>query len=380
MAVHVEYFDETHNILKHTVAKFVENEIKPYVEEWEEAGEFPRELFQKAGVVGLQGVGYPEEYGGSGGDIFHQLIVCEELIRSGSGGVAAGLVSHSIALPPILALGTDEQKKRFIPPVVSGEKIASLGITEPGAGSDVANIRTRAVRDGDYYIVNGSKTFITSGCRADQVTLAVRTGGAGPHGISIIVLDTKTPGFSVSKKIKKMGWWASDTAELTLEDVRVPVENLIGQEGHGFYGLMANFQTERLTLCVMANVTAQLALEHALAYAKVREAFGKPLTGFQVTRHKLVEMAMMVEISREYTYRVAARMQAGQDQVTQVSMAKIFGTDICDKVCHAAVQIFGGYGYMREYPVERLYRDSRILSLGGGTTEIMKEIISKKII
>ena len=380
MTANVEYFDETHRILKQTAAKFVAKEIKPYVEEWEEAGEFPRELFIKAGEVGILGVGYPEEYGGSGGDIFHQLLVGEELIRSGSGGVAASLGTHSIALPPILALGTPEQKERFVPPVVSGEKIASLGITEPGAGSDVANIRTRAVRDGDHYIVNGSKTFITSGCRADQVTLAVRTGGPGAHGISILVVDTKSPGFSVSKKIKKMGWWASDTAELTLEDVRVPVENLLGEEGQGFYGLMANFQTERLTLCVMANVTAQMALEHALEYAKVREAFGKPLMGFQVTRHKLVDMAMMVEISREYTYRVAACMHAGQDQVTQVSMAKIFATDICDKVCHAAVQIFGGYGYMREYPVERLYRDSRILSLGGGTTEIMKEIISKRIL
>jgi acyl-CoA dehydrogenase len=380
MTANVDYFDETHRILRQTAAKFVEKEIKPYTEEWEEAGEFPRELFLKAGAVGIHGVGYPEEYGGSGGDVFHQLIVCEELIRSGSGGVAASLGTHAIALPPILALGTPEQKERFVPPVIRGERIASLGITEPGAGSDVANIRTRAVRDGDHYIVNGSKTFITSGTRADQVTLAVRTGGPGAHGISILVVDTKTPGFSVSKKIKKMGWWPSDTAELTFEDVRVPVENLIGQEGHGFYGLMTNFQTERLTLCVMANVTAEMALEHALAYAKVREAFGKPLTGFQVTRHKLVDMAMMVEISREYTYRVAARMQAGEDQVTQVSMAKIFATDICDKVCHAAVQIFGGYGYMREYPVERLYRDSRILSLGGGTTEIMKEIISKRIL
>ena len=380
MTTNIEYFEETHRILQQTAAKFVAKEIKPYVEEWEEAGQFPRELFLKAGAVGLLGVGYPEEYGGSGGDIFHQLIVGEELIRSGSGGVAASIGTHSIALPPILALGTPEQKERFVPPVIRGERIASLGITEPGAGSDVANIRTRAVRDGDHYIVNGSKTFITSGTRADQVTLAVRTGGPGPHGISILVVDTDTPGFSVSKKIKKMGWWASDTAELSLEDVRVPVENLIGQEGQGFYGLMANFQTERLTLCVMANVTAQMALEHALNYAKVREAFGKTLTGFQVTRHKLVDMATMVEISREYTYLVAARMQAGQDQVTQVSMAKIFATDICDKVCHAAVQIFGGYGYMREYPVERLYRDSRILSLGGGTTEIMKEIISKRIL
>lgn len=376
----VDYFDESHRILRQTAARFVEREIKPFVEEWEEAGGFPRELYQKAGEIGLLGVGYPEAYGGSGGDVFHEVVVGEELTRSGSGGVAAGLGTHSIALPPIIALGSEEQKARFVPPVLKGEKIAALAITEPGAGSDVASIRTRAVRDGDHYLVNGQKIFISSGTRADQVTLAVRTGEDGAHGISLLVVDADSPGFVVSKSIKKMGWWASDTALLTFEDLRVPVANRLGEENMGFYGIMHNFQKERLTLCVMANVTAELALNHALTYARQREAFGKPLTGFQVTRHKLVEMASLVEISREFTYRVAARMQAGIDQITEVSMAKIFATETCDKVCHMAVQILGGYGYMREYPVERLYRDSRILSLGGGTTEIMKEIISKRIL
>ena len=380
MSVDLEYFDETHRILRRTVARFVEKELKPYVEEWEEAGEFPRELYAKAAEAGVIGVGYPEEYGGGGGDIFHGVVVGEELIRCGSGGVCAGLGTHSISLPPILALGTEEQKKRFVPPVLAGKKIASLGVTEPSAGSDVANIRTRAVKDGDCYVVNGQKTFISSGTRADQVTLAVRTGGPGAHGISILVVEKGTPGFTVSKKIRKMGWWASDTAELTFEDCRVPAENLIGEENQGFYGFMHNFQTERVTLCVMANSTAQLALDYAMDYAKTREAFGRTLTGFQVTRHKLVDMAMLVDISREYTYRVAAKIGAGIDAVTEVSMAKIFATDVCDKVCNDAVQIFGGYGYMREYPVERLFRDSRILSLGGGTTEIMKEIISKRIL
>ncbi len=380
MSENLEYFDESHRILRRTAARFVDKEIKPFIEEWEEAGEFPREIYKKAAEIGLLGVGYPEEWGGSEGDFFHEVVVSEELTRSGSGGLAAGLATHSIALPPILALGTDEQKERFVRPVINGRKIASLGITEPGAGSDVAGITTRAVRDGDHYVVNGSKTFITSGCRADQVTLAVRTGEAGSHGISILVVETDTPGFSVSKKIKKMGWWASDTAQLTLEDVRVPASNLLGREGEGFYGLMHNFQKERLYLCVMANTTAQMAYEYALEYARAREAFGRPLTGFQVTRHKLVDMATLCEISREYTYRVAALMNAGKDQVTEVSMAKIFATRICDQVCNEAVQIHGGYGYMREYPVERLFRDSRILSLGGGTTEIMKEIISKRIL
>lgn len=373
----LDYFDESHHILRQTVARFVEREIKPFVEEWEEAGEFPRELYRKAADVGLLGVPYPEEWSGFSGDIFHEVVVSEELTRSGSGGIAAGLMSHGIALPPIIAMGTREQKERFIPPVLRGEKIAALGITEPGGGSDVANLRTRAVRDGDHYVVNGSKTMITSGTRADQVTLAVRTGEPGHRGVSLLVVDTASPGFSVSKKLKKMGWWASDTAELALQDVRVPVENLLGGEGAGFYGIMHNFQKERLYLALMANTTAALALEESLKYAKVREAFGKTLMGFQVTRHKLVDMATLVEVSREFTYRIAAKIQAGENMVKEISMAKIFSAEICDKVCHAAVQIHGGYGYMREYLVERLYRDSRILSIGGGTSEIMKEIISR---
>ncbi|MBI5570727.1 MAG: acyl-CoA dehydrogenase family protein [Desulfomonile tiedjei] len=376
----LDYFGETHHILRQTVARFVEREVKPFVDEWEEAGEFPRELYRKAGEIGLLGVNYPEEYGGSPADIFHEVVLTEELTRSGSGGVSAGLMSLSIALPPILALGTPEQKERFIPPVLRGEKVAALGITEPGGGSDVANLRTRAVRDGDHYVVNGSKTMITSGTRADQVTLAVRTGGPGHRGISLLVVETDTPGFSVSKKLRKMGWWASDTAELSFEDMRVPAENLLGEEGAGFYGIMNNFQKERLYLALMANTTAALALEESIKYARLREAFGKALMGFQVTRHKLVDMATLVEVSREFTYRIAAKIQAGENMVKEISMAKIFATDICDRVCHAAVQIHGGYGYMRECLVERLYRDSRILSIGGGTSEIMKEIISKMML
>ncbi len=375
-----DYFDESHRMLRQTAARFVEKEIKPFVEEWEEAGEFPRQLYKRAGELGLLGVGYPEEWGGSGGDIFHEVVVTEELTRSGSGGIAAGLMSHSIALPPILALGTPEQKERFIKPALRGDKISALGITEAGGGSDVANIRTRAVRDGEHYVVNGSKTMITSGTRADQITLAVRTGGPGHKGISLLVVETDVSGFSVSKKLKKMGWWASDTGELSFQDVRVPVENLLGGEGTGFYGIMHNFEKERLYLALMANTTAQLALEESIKYARTREAFGRPLSGFQVTRHKLVDMATLVEVSREFTYRVASKIGSGENMVKQISMAKIFSSEICDKVCHSAVQIHGGYGYMREYPVERLFRDSRILSIGGGATEIMKEIISKMIL
>jgi acyl-CoA dehydrogenase len=376
----LDYFKETHRIFRDAVARFVQKEIKPHVEEWEEAGEFPRELYHKAAELGILGACYPEEWSGVETDVFHEVVVTEELIRSGSGGLAAGLMSHSIALPPIVSMGTPEQKERFIPPVLRGEKIAALGITEPGGGSDVANIRTRAERDGDWYVVNGTKTMITSGTRADLVTMAVRTGGPGYKGVSLLVVETDAPGFTVSKKLRKMGWWASDTAELSMNDVRVPAANLLGEEGGAFYGVMQNFQKERLYLAVMANSTAQIALEESIKYAQIREAFGRTLAGFQVTRHKLVDMAVLVEVSREFAYRVAARIQAGENMVKEVSMAKIFSTDICDRVCHAAVQIHGGYGYMREYPVERLYRDSRILSIGGGTTEIMKEIISKMIL
>ncbi len=375
-----EYFGETHNLVRQTVRRFVEREIKPFVDEWEERGEFPIELYHKAGETGILGIGYPDAYGGSGGDVFLKIAASEEMMRCGSGGVAAGLGSLDIAIPPILAMGTEEQKSRFVPPVLKGDKIAALGITEPNVGSDVANIRTRAVRKGNHYVVNGSKMFITSGARANQLTCAVRTGGEGYKGISLLVIDSDTPGYSVSKKLKKMGWWASDTAQIFFDDCRVPVENLLGKEGKGFYGIMENFQDERLQLAVMANMTAQLALEESIKYAKEREAFGRPLTGFQVTRHKLVDMATLAEASREFTYRVAAKIGAGENQVKEISMAKNFACMVSDKVTYDAVQIHGGSGYMREYLVERLYRDNRILSIGGGTQEIMKEVISKIIL
>jgi acyl-CoA dehydrogenase len=241
----------------------------------------------------------------------------------------------------------------------------------------VANIKTTAVSDGDYYIVNGSKTFITSGTRADQLTCAVRTGREGANGISFLIIEKDTPGYSVSNKLRKTGWWMSDTADIYFDNCKVPKSNLIGEENQGFYIIMENFQSERLQLAIMANMTAQMALEESMKYAKEREAFGKPLTGFQVTRHKLADMATLVEASREFTYRVAAKINAGVDQLKEVSMAKNFACTVSNQVTFDAVQIFGGYGFMRGYMVERLYRDNRILSIGGGTQEIMKEIISK---
>jgi acyl-CoA dehydrogenase len=375
-----QYFSRAHDMVRRSAREFVQKEIVPYTDEWEEAGEFPRELYQKAGDIGLLGIGYPEELGGTPGDIFFQIAVWEEIVRGGSGGVAAGLGSLNIALPPIVQRGTTEQKEQFARPVLSGDKIAALAITEPGGGSDVANLQTTAVREGDVYVVNGSKTFITSGCRADQITCAVRTGGPGVQGISLLVIESNTPGYSVSATLKKTGWWASDTAQIFFDNCRVPISNLIGEENQGFYGIMENFQTERLQLAIMANMTSQIALEESIQYSRQRQAFGKPLSGFQVIRHKIADMATLVEVSREFTYRIAAKMDSGLDQVKEISMAKNFACNVGDKVTYDAVQIFGGYGFMRGYAVERLFRDNRVLSIGGGTTEIMKEIISKLIL
>ncbi|OWI49501.1 acyl-CoA dehydrogenase [Pseudomonas aeruginosa] len=375
-----QYFDESHQLIRDSVRRFVEREVLPYIDEWEEAEEFPRELYLKAGAAGILGIGYPEAYGGScEGDLFAKVAASEELMRCGSGGLVAGLGSLDIGLPPVVKWARPEVRERVVPAVLRGEKIMALAVTEPSGGSDVANLKTRAVRDGDHYRVSGSKTFITSGVRADYYTVAVRTGGEGFAGISLLLVEKGTAGFSVGRKLKKMGWWASDTAELFFDDCRVPAENLIGVENAGFACIMANFQSERLALAVMANMTAQLALEESLRWAREREAFGKPIGKFQVLRHRLVEMATQLEVSREFTYRQAAKMAAGKSVIKEISMAKNFATDVADRLTYDAVQVLGGMGYMRESLVERLYRDNRILSIGGGSREIMNEIIGKQM-
>ena len=379
-SVYVDYFNETHGMVRDTMRRFVSEAVKPHIDAWEEAGGFPREVYQQAGSLGLLGIGHPTEFGGSGEqDVFLKVAASEELMRSGSGGFVASLGSLDIGLPPVWRTGSDALKASVVPQVLAGEKIIALAITEPSGGSDVANLKTRAVRDGDHYVVNGSKTFITSGARADYYTVAVRTGEAGFGGVSLLLIEKGTPGFTVGRNLKKMGWWASDTAELFFQDCRVPVENLLGPENSGFFTIMANFQAERLSLAIMATMTAQLALEQCLAYVKERTTFGKPLSKHQVIRHKLAEMATQVNVAREYTYRCAARMQAGESAIAEVSMAKNFATSVSTMVTDEAVQIFGGMGYMRESLVERLYRDNRILSIGGGTHEIMNEIISKQL-
>jgi len=369
---------EEHAALREQARRFAAREIRPYARQWEDAGEFPVELARKAAEAGLLGLSYAESVGGSGGDITHALVASEELLLEGHCvGAVAGLGSHAIALPPIVQFGTADQIRRFVAPVLRGERIAALAITEPGAGSDVASLRTSAVRDGDEYVINGAKTFITSGTRADVVTTAVRTGPAQHAGLSLIVVEKGTPGFGVTRKLDKMGWQASDTAELYFDACRVPASNLIGMENAGFLAIMTNFVSERLYLAGQCVAIAELAYRESVGYAKLRDAFSRKLSGFQVTRHKLAEMATRIASARALTGEVAARHLRGEAIPALAAMAKNTATDACSFVVDQAVQVHGGYGYMREYTVERLYRDARLYPIGGGTREIMNEIIAK---
>jgi acyl-CoA dehydrogenase len=355
-------------------------EIAPHVTEWERAGELPRSLHKAFAEAGLLGVSVPEEVGGGGGDAVDAAIITEELLLGGaSGGVVASLFTHGIALPHIVGAGSPYLVDRYVRPTLAGDLIGSLGITEPGGGSDVAGITTRAVRDGDEYVVTGAKTFITSGIRADFVTTAVRTGGPGYQGISLLVIDKGLPGFTVSSPLDKMGWRASDTAELSFDEVRVPAHNLVGAEGDGFLLIMKQFQSERLALATQAWAIAQRCLDLTLAWVKDRETFGRPLSSRQVVRHKLAEMARQVWVAKTTTRSAYDAWLDTGDAVTEVSMAKNTACAVCDHVVDEAVQLFGGLGYMRESEVERHYRDSRILRIGGGTDEIMNEVIAKRI-
>ena len=371
--------DESHELYRQTCLRFAREKIEPFALEWEEAGTFPRELYADAASAGILGVSFPEELGGGGGDLLHGMITVEALLTGGSSGVLASLGSLGIALPPVLLLGDDEQKRRFVPPVLAGEKIAALAITEAGTGSDVAAIQTRAERDGDSYVLNGSKLFITSGVRADFVTVLARTGPDRHGGLTFFVVERTMPGFSVSRALKKTGWWASDTAELAFDSVRLPLSNRLGEEGSGFVALMKNFQSERLALATYGHATAEIVLADAIAYAKERRAFGRPLVGFQVTRHKLAHMATLVTAAKNLNYSIARRVMSGEYVVGEVSMAKNFSSEVAQRVCYEAVQILGGMGYMRETRAERLSRDARLLPIGGGTSEIMNEIIAKSL-
>ncbi|MBK7971786.1 MAG: acyl-CoA dehydrogenase family protein [Deltaproteobacteria bacterium] len=373
------FLDDTHRALRDTCRRFAEKEIAPHAEEWEEACSFPRALYRKAAEAGVLGIGFPEELGGGGGGALHAVMACEGMMYGRSTGVVVGLGSLGIGLPAIIQSENPDLHERFARPVLAGEKIASLAITEPGTGSDVAGLTTRAVRDGDHYVVNGSKLFITSGVRADVLTTLVRTGEDVHGGLTFLVIEKDMPGVRVSRALKKTGWWASDTAELSFEDVRVPIANRCGEEGSGFVTLMRNFQTERLGLAAYGSATAEIAFEEARRYVKERRAFGKPISAFQVTRHKLADMATRVLAAKTLTYQIAHRMDQGDYIPTEVSMAKNVAAETAVSVTYDAVQLFGGMGYMRETWVERLSRDARLIPIGGGTQEIMKEIIAKSM-
>jgi alkylation response protein AidB-like acyl-CoA dehydrogenase len=373
-------FGEEHEELRETVSRFVAKEIAPNVDEWEEAREFPRELYGRCAELGFLGLKFPEELGGQGGTHLHDAIWVEELARSGgSGGVAAGLNAHtSIAMPPIFNFGTEEQKQRWLVPGIAGEKIGALGITEPGAGSDVAGISTFAEKVDGGYVVNGSKTFITNGVRADFLVCAVKTTKDGGHGgISFLVLEREMPGYEVAQKLEKMGWHSSDTGELSFTDVEVPEENLLGDENEGFKLIMANFAWERLLMAIGAVGAMQRLVDVTVSYAQEREAFGRPIGKFQAIRHQIAEMATKAEASRALTYNALRLFHEGQNCIEDVTMAKLVTQRAVLEIADQSLQIHGGYGYMREYGIERAVRDARLGPIGGGTDEVMKEILGK---
>jgi acyl-CoA dehydrogenase len=364
-------------------AEFVRREVAPYLQEWEDAGTIPRELHQTAGKKGLLGIAFPEDVGGEGGTLLDSVELAEAMFEAGaSSGLMAGLFTSGIALPHIAASGDADLVDRFVRPTLAGETIGSLAVTEPGGGSDVAGIRTTARKEfnqqeGDHYVVNGAKTFITSGVRADFVTTAVRTGDPGHGGVSLLVVEAGTPGFTVDRSLRKMGWHCSDTAELSYVDVRVPAANLVGEENAGFYQIAQQFVVERIALAVHAYGIAGRSLELAAAYCRDRQTFGKPLVANQVVRHQLVEMHRQVEVARTYTREVARRHVAGESVVAEACLAKQTACDAATYVCDKAVQLHGGTGYMHGTEVERHYRDARILPIGGGATEVLTDLAAK---
>ena len=371
--------------LRKTVRAFAEREVLPHVDDWERVGELPRDLHRKAAAAGLLGAGFPESVGGEGGDGADAVVICEEMHQSGApGGVFASLFTCGIAVPHMIASGDEHLIETYVRPTLRGEKIGSLAITEPGGGSDVGHLTTRAELvsggDGPYYVLNGAKTYITSGVRADYVVTAARTGGPGAAGVSLIVVDKGTPGFEVSRKLDKMGWRSSDTAELSYTDVRVPVANLVGVENTGFLQIAAAFVSERVGLAAQAYSSAQRCLDLAVDWCRNRETFGKPLIARQSVQNTLAEMARRIDVARVYTRHVVERQLAGETNlITEVSFAKNTAVEAGEWVANQAVQLFGGMGYMAESEIERQYRDMRILGIGGGTTEILTALAAKTL-
>lgn len=373
-----EIFSEEHQALRKTVKNFAET-LAPHAEEWDEAGIFPREVFKQAGDLGLLGIRVDPDFGGMGLDWWYTTAYVEALTYTRSAGVNMALMVQSDMATPILnEMGSDEVKKEFLEPAVRGDKIAALGISEPGGGSDVAAIRTTAVTDGDDYIINGQKLWITNGSRADFITLGVRTGDDGYGGITLLVFPTDTKGFSVGRKLKKVGNKASDTCELFFEDCRVPKRFRLGEENHGFYHIMTNFQGERLVGALSCVQGMEVAVRDTIQYGNERKAFGRPLTKFQVWKHKLVEHLTSIEAARRLSYFAVDKINKDPAAAArEITMAKLFAGDLAQKVMYDCMQMHGGFGYTTEYPISRAWTDSRLITIGGGTSEIMKEILTK---
>lgn len=375
-------FTHEHEMFRSLVRRFVEDEIEPHVDDWEDMESIPRSLFQRMGELGLLGIEYPKQYGGADADVWMTIVLAEELARCRSGGVAFGIIVHTDMSSPWLArLGSDDQKRKYLPSITSGRKICALAITEPGAGSDMASIETRADQRGANWVINGAKTFITNGVSGDLYFVAARTQDTAPkhRGLSQFLVERGTPGLTVSKKLRKTGMWASETAELVFEDVRVPSENLLGEEGRGFYQLAEGLQRERLLSAVLSISAARQALDDTVEYLQGRPAFGRPLSEFQALRHRIADMAARVEAARRLTYSAAEAFAQGEDCIALVSMAKLFSTETANRVAYEAVQMHGGMGYMRELPIERFARDYRLWTIAAGSSEIMREIIAKRL-
>lgn len=374
------FFNESHHAWRRELRKFIDREIMPFANTWDEAGEFPLELYKKAADFGLFRMGYPEEYGGlkEGLDRFHGIVTSEELARIGAGGITASLMVHGIGLPPVIALGPEEIKRRIAPAVLNGETRISLAITEPGAGSDVANITTRARRTNEGYIVSGQKTYITGGMRADYFTTAVRTGGEGIGGISLLVIDAHAKGVSRTP-LKKMGWWASDTATIHFDDVLVPFENRLGEEDKGFIGIVLNFNGERLGMASGAIGSSRVCLEEAVTWARQRRTFGKRLADHQVIRHKIAEMLRQINASQSYLELCAWRVQNGETPAADLAMLKVQATLTLEFCAREAMQILGGAGFIRGHRVERIYREVRVNAIGGGSEEIMRDLAARQM-
>jgi alkylation response protein AidB-like acyl-CoA dehydrogenase len=378
-------FTAEHEMLRRSVRAFVEKELVPHVAAWEEAGQIPRDVWRRLGALGFLGLEFPSEYGGGDADFFASVVLGEEMARCRSGGVAFSVLVHTdMSSPWLTRFGTDAQKQKYLPGIIRGDTVCALGITEPGTGSDMAALATRAVRDGDVYRITGSKLFITNGVYGDLYFVAARTDegtAARRHdGISMFLVERGLPGFTVSRKLDKMGMRASDTAELSFADCPVPAENLLGVEGRGFQQLAMGLQRERIMAAVLALSGAQQALEDTVSYLHQRTAFGEPLAARQVLRHRVADMATEIEAARQLVYRAASLYAEGAECVQEVSMAKLFATEVANRVAYHAVQLHGGYGYMREFPVEGFFRDVRLWTIASGTSEVMREIIARRLL